>query len=374
MNKGTVYALDGMLSIVLAVMILISANSFLTRIEFNKYTTLNPTEIGADIFNILERTNEINNFYLLNKEFLNNKIPDYKNNNHGKLMNNTKLTTNNFYQFSILFDGYKNYVELPVSNSLLKNDTDFTIIVWFNTKYIKEEMNLLTFYSHASGTPQITSLEIKLENKSGYKNITVENNYQTTMNKTSLEFEYNDNQNYMISVLFEKSQNKIRLNITGEDYNLGEIVYNSSEIENVVSTNFSSNVNAKLGTKNLTHSFFKGNINKLLIFNTTLSDNDLEQIYYNKTNIYTGTKENYIVLQYELQIKSSSITTKIRELLPIQYNMRFELENINNSIISTQEKTSTSIVKKYIYTGERILAIQDEDSTKIIRGTYYVWT
>lgn len=365
-KKATVYALDGMLSIVLAIIILISANTFLTRIEFNRYVTLNPNEIGSDIFNILERTDKISEFYLLNKEYLNNKVLDHKNDNHAILKNNTTLKTDNFFNFYLSFDGTKNYVELPPSNNIIKNNSDFTIIIFFSTKHAKEEMNLLTLYSHALGTAEKTSIEIKLENKSGYKNITLKNNYDSTQNKTSIEYDFNNNNINMISVRYENSQKKAVLNITNENG------YVSEEIENILSTNF-SNANARLGTKTLSENFYKGNIHKVLIFNKTLNDDDLNDIFTNKDIIYTRNQEN-IVIQYELQPEASSINNQIDLLLPIQYNMRFELENINNTIISTQPRVHTSITKKYISTGERIIVVKDNEESKILRGRYYVWT
>lgn len=361
-KNATVYALDGMLSVVLAIIIIISTNAYLNRNEFNKYKTITPAEIGSDVLNILERTNKLDQFYNSNKEFFNNQLMDNENNMHGNLTNGAKILSENKFQHEIEFDGIDDYVTLPPSNQFLNNDDDFTIIIWFKTNNNVNNMTLFSLHQTANPSLGDVSITIQLIQNTTDERIAFISANQTEWSLNSYPGNFSDNNYHMISLKYDYSDSNLTMNL---DLNREF----SDNVANIPNFNFDS---AFLGTKNSTSGFFDGRINKFLLFNKSLSKTELTNIYNNKTNFYEDDKTN-LVANYELKPNIERINSEIENVLPFQYNLTLEIEDENGIKIMTQENKKIGISNKFVAAGERIIAVNDSNVSKILRGKYYAW-
>ena len=357
-TKGTVYSLDGVLAILLAVVILVATNGYLNRIEFNKINTIAPNEMASDAFNILERTNKINKYYLDNKYFFNNSLLDNLNDNYGTLKNGIKLISNNNLNFRLNFDGIDDYVQLIDSDKLLTDNNDFSIILWFRTTKNSTPMNLITFYR--DDYLEYPALQILLRNTTTKEQISVIYNNGLTEYNNNITQDFSDNIYHMVSLSYDDSSNKISIKFDNDN----------EKTLTTYGTNFESK-EAKIGAKDTSHNFFRGDIKQILIFNKTLSNIEITNIF-NSNSFFSGDTTE-LTAQYELQPNNNAINQHIQKLLPSQYNMIIELEDTDNTKITTGIKKEISILNKFISTGERIFTMNDNNTTKILKGRYYVW-
>lgn len=234
-------------------------------------------------------------------------------NNNGRI-NGSILTTDRFNKenSAYKFDGIDDYIRIPNANEICFGKNNWSISLWFNSATLKQSSSLISKNSSncwSNGGKQV------MWNDSTFISLDC---YGATGSPINMKLDTNTWYHYVVT--YDQILNLWKAYINGL------IV----SYVNFDMTNDTQDAIIKIGSgyKECEYTYFNGKIDDIYIYNRTLSDEDIDTLYYSQTEpIDTSTTDVKNITQTKIKIYPNP-TSNIINLIGIDVK-QIEIFNIS---------------------------------------------